>query len=183
MKKVLTLAAVLTPATSLAHGLSDHGGVVSGLVHPLSGADHVIAMLAVGLLAANLGGRAVWMVPLGFVSALVAGGVLAPLLPGFTVMEPMILASLVVLGSMVALALRPALPLSVAMVALFGLAHGWAHGSEAPAQGFALYAMGFVFSTAALHLAGLGLSRVLTPGVVRAMGALSAGAGVALALA
>ena len=183
MKRTLILAAAMTPGTAFAHGLAAHGTLGSGFAHPLAGVDHIIAMLAVGVLAAGLGGRAVWMLPLSFVVSLVLGGVLGLFIPGFHGVEPMILASMVVLGGMVAFALRPAMSVLIGMVPVFGLAHGWAHGAEAPAQGFAVYAVGFVVATAGLHLVGMVMARVLTSTVLRVLGAGSAVAGLALALA
>jgi urease accessory protein len=150
----------------------------------LGGADHVLAMLAVGLWAALTGGRAMWAMPLAFVGALLAGGAMGATgiaLPG---VEPMILASILVLGGAVALALRLPLPVALAGIAVFGLAHGFAHGAEGPAVGFAAYAAGFVLATAGLHIAGLvaGLALRRAVPVTRALGALTAAAGAALAL-
>lgn len=182
MKRVL-LPLLLVPGTAFAH--TGHAGdhpFLSGLTHPALGADHLLAMVAVGLWAAVIGGRAMWALPSAFVSAMLLGGMLgstgAPL-PG---VEPMILASVVALGALTALALQPGLAAAVAFVALFGLFHGHAHGAEGPATGLDGYAAGFVLTTMALHLAGVVLGRLAQGALPRVIGALTAAAGVALAM-
>lgn len=189
MKRILLSASLLLlPGAALAH--SGHIGgnaLAAGIGHPLGGADHVLAMVAVGLWAALLGGRALPALPLAFVVAMLAGGAAGAAgmpLPG---VEPMILASIVALGAAAALALRPALPHAVAAVALFGLFHGHAHGAEGPEAGLALYAAGFALATMALHLAGVGLGiglvRLSRAALVRGLGGATAVAGLALAIA
>ena len=101
------------------------------LAHPLGGADHLLAMISLGLLAAERGGRATWALPAGFVGAMLAGGALGAAGVPLPAVEPAILASAIVIGAMVAGALRPPLAATLAGAALFGLAHGWAHGAEA----------------------------------------------------
>lgn len=172
-------ALALTPGAALAH--DGHGaGFAAGLVHPLTGADHLLAMVAVGLWAAGLGGRAVWALPGAFVGALAAGavaGVAGLALPG---VEPGILASVMVLGALAALAVRMPMGVAVAGVAGFGLLHGLAHGAEVTGS-FAPYAVGFTLTSLALHLAGLGLGR--WTGAARVLGAGTVLAGVALSFA
>lgn len=174
------LPLILLPSLALAH--PGHGaGFTGGFLHPLTGADHLLAMLAIGLWAAMLGGRAVWALPLAFVAALAAGGALGHWvgaeLPG---VEQSILASLMVLGVAVALAVR--LPLAVAAVAVagFGLVHGLAHGAESPAD-FLPFAAGFVLASVALHGAGLLIGRQAL--AARVLGGATALAGLALAFA
>lgn len=174
-----TLAAILAPGTALAH--PGHGfGFLEGVTHPLTGADHLAAMLAIGLWAAVLGGRAIWALPLAFMAALAMGGAaghaFGTVLPG---VEPGILASVMVLGAVTALALRVPPLAALVAVAGFGLVHGLAHGAESPAN-FAPYAAGFVLASAALHGLGLLLGRSLW--LARGLGALTALAGVALAV-
>lgn len=187
IRRSLALAALAAavPAAAFAHaGGGSGGGLAAGLAHPVGGADHLLAMVAVGLWAAQAGGRAAWAAPLAFVLALAAGAGLA--LAGWPVpaVEPLILASVVVLGAAVALALRPALAAALPAVALFGLAHGAAHGLEAPVSGLAGYGLGFVLATAALHAFGFALGRLLAGGVLlRGLGGATAAAGVALAVA
>ncbi|MCU0898970.1 MAG: HupE/UreJ family protein [Cypionkella sp.] len=179
---------VCLAAPALAHDGHPSGApFLSGLLHPVGGADHVLAMIAVGLWAAVSGGRALWALPLGFVAAMLAGGAMGALGAGLPGVEPMILASIVLIGVLAALALRLPLALCVAVVAVFGLFHGHAHGTEGPAAGLAAYAAGFALATAALHGAGLALGLVLQAlsarGVARAFGAGTAVAGLALAMA
>jgi urease accessory protein len=163
------LAAILflLPAAALAHpGPHAHAGddpssFLAGLAHPLGGADHLLAMVAVGLWAGALGGRAALALPASFVALMAAGGVLGAAglaLPG---VEPMILASVILLGAAVALALRPPLIAAVVAVALFGFAHGFAHSAEGPSSGFGAYALGFALCTAALHATGIVLATSL----------------------
>ncbi|PTX01948.1 HupE/UreJ family protein [Pararhodobacter aggregans] len=179
----LTLLILLAPSLALAHPGHDSGTFLSGAAHPLGGLDHVLAMLAVGLMAAQAGGRALWALPVTFVGAMLAGGLLGFAGVALPAVEPAILASIIILGALVALATRLPLAALVPMVALFGLAHGWAHGAEGPAQGLAVYAAGFALATAALHVAGIAMGRTLTALAVRGLGGAAALAGLALAFA
>lgn len=174
MKRILPL--LLMPSAAFAHpGHVDGTPFAAGWAHPLGGADHVLAMVAVGLWAATATDRrGLWALPLTFVAAMVAGGALGAAgahLPG---VEPVILASGIVLGLAVALALRPALAVALPVVAAFGVMHGHAHGVEGPAHGLLAYGLGFVLATSALHLAGIGLGRL---GLTRLLGGLTAAAG------
>ncbi|NEX45641.1 HupE/UreJ family protein [Pseudotabrizicola algicola] len=184
MKRLmLTLGtSVLLPQAAAAH-VGDHGvsDFISGVLHPVSGADHVLAMVAVGLWAAVSGGRALWALPLGFVAAMLVGGGLGALGLGLPGVEPMILASSVLLGVLAALAWRAPLAVGVAIVAGFGLFHGHAHGTEGPTSGVLAYAAGFGLATMGLHLGGVGLGVALNRLSVRALGAGTAVAGLALA--
>jgi urease accessory protein len=172
----------LWPQLALAHAGAHEAGFVAGMGHPLGGADHVLAMVAVGLWAALTGGVALWAMPLAFVTAMLSGGVLGSLgapLPG---VEPMILASILVLGAAVALALRLPIVVALAVITVFGLAHGFAHGAEGPDSGLPAYAAGFVLATAGLHTAGLSMGLALRRQLVslRGLGVLTAGSGAAL---
>lgn len=179
MKRLsLAVLPVLFATPALAHvGAGAHGGLAAGLAHPVSGADHVLAMVAVGLWAASLGGRAVIGVPATFVTAMLAGFALAlggVWLPG---VEPMIMASVVVLGLAVAAALRPSPVMAAALVGVFAIFHGHAHGAElggADALGFGI---GFAISTVLLHGAGIGAGLAMKQGLVTRL----LGAGTALA--
>jgi urease accessory protein len=181
-----TLALFLAPATAFAHPGHETGSFLSGALHPVGGADHILAMVALGLLAAQIGGRAVWALPVTFVAAMLAGGAMGFGGLPFPVVEPMILASIIVLGVLVALA-RP-LPISalVAMVAVFGAAHGWAHGAEGPVTGMGVYAFGFALMTAVLHggglVAGSALGRIVSGYALRGVGGAAALAGFGLML-
>lgn len=181
MKRILPVL-LLLPAPALAHGLHDQGTLIAGALHPVSGLDHVLAMVAVGLLSSQLAGRSLWLLPLTFVAAMLAGGMVGAADLPFPIVEPMILASILILGVLVALALPLPLPALVGMVTLFGAAHGWAHGAEGPATGLPLYALGFTAATAALHLAGIVIGRALPALVLRGLGAGTAAAGLTLAL-
>ena len=187
MRRLLPLALLLAPTAALAHtGIGAHGSpLASGLLHPLLGPDHLLAMIAVGLFAAMTGGRAVWSFPASFVGAMLLGGLLGFEGAALPVVEPAILASVVVLGAAIAFALRPPLTLACASIALFGAAHGYAHGLQAPGLGGLAYAAGFVISTAALHGVGLALGFAAgsrqRPALARAMGGLTCLAGAVLA--
>jgi urease accessory protein len=158
MKYRLGLAAAFSLAATpaLAHlDPAEHGSIAAGFTHPLFGTDHVLAMIAVGLWAALLGGRAVWALPTAFVTAMIAGFALALSGAALPAVEPLILASVIVLGAVVALALRLPLWLSAVLVGAFGVCHGHAHGGEIGSAGELGYAAGFVLATALLHAAGL----------------------------
>lgn len=150
----------LLPSLAQAHpGKPGHAhGFSNGLLHPLTGLDHICAMVAVGLWAAQRGGRALWLVPTTFVSVMIIGGALGMGKAGIPYVEQGIAASVLVLGILIAAAIRLPVAASMAIVGLFAFFHGYAHGAEMPdtASGFA-YGIGFVVATASLHLAGLGL--------------------------
>ena len=150
-----TLVLVLVPGVVCAHGNPGDSGFVSGLNHPVFGFDHLIAMVTVGLLSAQIGGRAIWTVPATFVSVMAVGGVLG--MNGFRLpwVEYGIAVSVLTLGT--ALVSARKLPVVVAMgfVGLFALFHGHAHGTEMPYLSEpALYALGFSLATAFLHVLG-----------------------------
>ena len=115
----------LLPAVAHAHpGHVEGASLMMGLAHPVGGADHVLAMLAVGLWAAVTGGRGIWAMPAAFLAAMLGGGAMGAAGLELPVAEPMILASSILIGAAAALALRPALPLALAAIAMFGAAHG-----------------------------------------------------------
>jgi urease accessory protein len=178
------LAAMAAPAFAHINPL-EHGSFMTGLGHPFSGADHVLAMVAVGLWAAQIGGRAKWIVPASFVSMMAVGFLLAMNGVYLPFVEPGILASVVGLGLLVALAIRVPVPVGAAVVGVFALFHGHAHGGEMGAATPLSFAAGFVIATAILHMIGLALgmaigSRSQTLG--RTLGALTALGGAALML-
>jgi urease accessory protein len=138
------------------HGVAN--GFAGGFTHPLSGLDHILAMVAVGLWAAQLGGRSRWMVPAAFVSLMVAGGALGMAGIQVPAVESGIAASVLVLGLLIAGAVRLPMFAGMALVGLFAIFHGHAHGTEIPAAASSFtYAVGFVLATIALHAAGIGL--------------------------
>jgi urease accessory protein len=182
----LMLACLMVSASEVAAhpGITHSFSFVAGLGHPVSGLDHLLAMTAVGHWAALAGGRRIWIWPLAFVASMLVGGALAR--EGVTIpnIEPAIAASVVILGIAIALLLRLPAAAGAILIALFGMAHGYAHGLEAPSTGWALYAIGFVLATALLHLAGIAAGlltgRKANTLLPRAIGALTAAAGLAL---
>jgi urease accessory protein len=153
----LALAATLLPTLAVAHtGVGDTSGFLHGFEHPIFGLDHVLAMIAVGIFAWQLGGRAIWLVPITFVLVMAAGGVVG--IAGINVpfVEMGIALSVVVLGAAVAFGVRAPVALAMGLVGLFAIFHGHAHGAEMPenASGL-LYGLGFMAGTALLHLTGL----------------------------
>ncbi|SDU05218.1 HupE/UreJ family protein [Halopseudomonas salegens] len=185
----LLVGALTIPTLAHAHpGHESMDGLLSGLGHPLFGLDHLLAMLAVGLWGAQLGGRARWLLPLLFVGVMLAGGALAMVGVSVPAVEPGIIASVVVLGLFLLWARQVPLLVSGALVSTFALFHGVAHGTEMPLQASAMtYALGFVVATAGLHLVGLlaggWLQRQSWSLVPRVMGALIGLVGLGLAVA
>jgi len=154
---------VFAPAVALAHtGHNDASGLAQGFVHPISGIDHVLAMVAVGLLAAQYGGRALWLVPLSFVVAMAIAGVIGMAGIVIPVAEVGISVSVVVLGLAIAFQLRPPTFVAMAVVGFVALFHGYAHGAELPDGITGLsFALGFLFATALLHGTGVGLGLLM----------------------
>ena len=137
-------------------GSAGDGGFVSGLQHPISGLDHVVAMVAVGLWGAQLGAPAIWVLPIAFPLIMAVGGVLGVIGVPVPNVEIGIALSGIVLGLMVAFAARPPLWLAMLIVAAFAIFHGHSHGTALPAFGVPiLYASGFVIATGSLHLCGI----------------------------
>lgn len=178
--------ALATPAA--AHvGAGDAHGFMHGLAHPVGGLDHVLAMVAVGLLAASLGGRAIWAVPAAFLAMMAVGGLLGMTNVALPYVEFGIAASAVVLGVAVALRLPMSTVAAAGLVGFFAIFHGYAHGAEMPADASAVgYAVGFMLATAFLHAIGialgLGIARIGRAGanVAQLGGAAVSLAGVAL---
>ena len=186
--KRTTLAAILLLAAAMpayAHvGIGATSSFTAGFAHPLSGLDHMTVMIAVGLWAALKGGRAIWAWPLAFVGVMLAGGALGMLHMPLPFVEPGILASVVALGLLVALAVDLPISTGVAIIGLFALFHGHAHGTEVPENAGGLdYMAGFAAATALFHVigiaAGLGLG-LRFRGLARAAGAACAAVGVGL---
>jgi urease accessory protein len=183
LKRILgAMALLLTPAIALAHPGYGDNGLIAGIGHPIGGLDHLLAMLAVGLWAAQQQGAARWVLPCTFVGTMLIGGMLGFEGLELPVMEGGIAASVLALGLAVALAVRPPLSLAMGATALFALFHGVAHGLELPDMSSPwAYAAGFVAATAALHTAGYVMVRVLpqvAAPLVRLAGAASAATGV-----
>lgn len=155
---VLAVLLGLIPGVAYAHDGSNvpFGGFLSGLVHPVLGFDHLLAMLSVGILSAQIGGRAIWTVPATFVSVMALGGALGLIDIGLTSTELGIAASLVLLGLIIAAERKLHVLLAMAGVGFFAIFHGYAHGAEMPTTAEpVLYAAGFLTGTALIHIAGL----------------------------
>ncbi|MBV7409718.1 HupE/UreJ family protein [Maritimibacter sp. DP1N21-5] len=183
MNKVLAaLPMVLFASAAMAHTDGDVGGFVSGFTHPILGWDHVIAMVAVGLWGAFLGKPAIWILPVVFPLVMALGGALGVMGVPLPAVEAGIALSGVVLGLLIAFAVRAPLWVAGVIVGIFAIFHGHAHGTELPdaANPFA-YGIGFVIGTGLLHLAGIALGLLVgfTAGrvVVRAAGAAIAAVG------
>jgi urease accessory protein len=154
---IIASATVLSSAPAFAHTAPGQAeGFVTGFLHPLSGLDHVLAMVAVGIWGAQLKRPAIWILPVAFPLVMSIGGLLGirgvPL-PG---VEIGVAASAVVLGFAIALELRPPLWVAGVIVSVFAIFHGHAHGTELPKAAAPLtYAAGFVIATGLLHLCGI----------------------------
>ncbi|MCI4665806.1 MAG: HupE/UreJ family protein [Neomegalonema sp.] len=188
MRRFLVLSAVLASICvaepALAAGVSGAGGFLDGLFHPVLGFDHLLAMVAVGLLSVQLGGRAVWTVPAAFVLFLAIGGVVGLVGVPLPQVEGAIAFSVVALG--LAIALRASMPIFIAMafVGFFAVFHGHAHGAEVPKLATpAVYVLGFMLASAFLHLVGVSLGVLQGRGSARALlGAGIGGIGVHMVL-
>jgi len=153
----LALTAVLV-SPALAHtGVGQADSFASGIAHPLSGADHILAMAAVGLWGGLAGGRAIWAWPASFVAMMLAGFAAATFGLQMPFVEPAIWSSVVFLGLFAALAVKAPVCLGAATAGLFALFHGHAHGVEVGAASLIPYAAGFSLSTAGLHAVGIAL--------------------------
>jgi urease accessory protein len=155
------LAACWAPAASAHIQQAEAAGLLTGLLHPVSGLDHVLAMVAVGLWGAQLGMPAIWVLPVAFPLVMAMGGLLGFLgvpIPG---VEVGIAASAIVLGAAVAFELRAPLVIAALVVGCFAIFHGHAHGTELPpGQSAMLYSLGFVIATGCLHAVGIGIGTV-----------------------
>lgn len=172
---------LLISSTAAAHLGHEHGGMVAGIAHPFLGLDHVLAMLAVGMWAAQIGGRAVWAVPLAFVTMMGGGGLLAIAGVALPAVEAGIAASVLVLGLLVALAVRLPLAAGAVLTGAFALFHGHAHGSELPAMVSPVaYAAGFLLATCLLLTTGIVAGRALDLPRLKMAGACITIAGAAL---
>ena len=182
----IALAVLMLLCTGLSHAHSGEGivgGFLAGFMHPLSGLDHLLAMVAVGIWGATLGRPLLLTLPIVFPMLMVAGGVLGIANVPLPYVEPGIAMSVVVLGLAIATAWRAPEAVAIAIVAVFGIFHGFAHGKELPESAApAAYAAGFVICTGLLHLVGIsvGALKALPRGMqlLRASGALIAATGV-----
>ena len=182
---ILVAASIFAQGAALAHtGAGGTDGIMHGLMHPVTGIDHVLAMVSVGVLAAFLGGRALWLVPASFVALAAVGGALGARGVPVPFVEPGISASVILVGLTIALQARLPLGLAAGLVGLFGLYHGYAHGAEMPADAAGLaFALGFLAATAALHVAGISLGLGIVHLASRSATRFAQAGGAAMALA
>lgn len=187
LKRFLPVAGLLTAASpAWAHtGAGATSGFLSGVLHPLQGQDHVLAMVTVGLLAVLIGGRALWAVPASFVIMMLAGGAWG--LSGWAMpaAETAILASVVVLGAVVACGRSVPIGLATALAGLLAIFHGYAHGAEMPLSvSWVSYSFGFAGATILLHALGIAAGRTVFGSIraIRFAGIVIALVGVASAI-
>jgi urease accessory protein len=192
-RKYWLLLAVFFPAFAWAHSDGDAGGFVEGALHPIMGLDHLLAMLSVGIVSAQFGGRLIWLVPALFVSMMLVGGILGSNGIEFPMVEAGIASSVIVLGLGISVAhkqksYRWAIPLTMAFVAVFGSLHGHAHGVEMPESASPVYySFGFIISTSIIHLIGVFIGYIFQnfPRLQKTtvyLGLIIAGAGVKILL-
>ncbi|MGV3489785.1 MAG: HupE/UreJ family protein [Devosia sp.] len=157
MRALLALFLIILPTAAFAHtGVGDTSGFFHGFEHPIGGIDHVLAMVAVGVFAYVLGGRALWLVPLSFVAMMAVGFMLGIAQIEVPFVELGIALSSVVIGGLAALGRPMPVAIAAAVVGIFAIFHGHAHGTEMPADSSGLgYAIGFIVATALLHIAGI----------------------------
>ena len=159
LARSLAAAILLIPTAAFAHtGHGDGHGLVHGFAHPLGGLDHILAMVTVGLFAWQLGGRALWLVPASFVLMMAAGGAAGMAGIPMPLVEFGIAASVIVLGTIVAIGIKTPVAVAMGLVGAFAIFHGYAHGAEMPVDASGVsYAAGFVLATALLHATGIAL--------------------------
>ena len=167
-RALLTLALIALPTAAFAHpGHAETAGLLSGFLHPVGGIDHILAMVAVGVFAFVLGGRALFLVPLAFVAMMAAGFLLGVSGVNLPFVELGIALSSIVIGAAAAWGKPMPVAAAMSLVGAFAVFHGHAHGSEMPANAAGVeYALGFLIATALLHLAGIGAAM----GVARVVG-------------
>jgi len=177
LKNILIMIALLAyPQTASAHFIGGQG-FSDGLLHPFIGVDHVLAMVAVGVLATQLGRQAIWKIPTSFVVFMIMGGATGIMEWELWGTEFMIALSVLFLGIMIALAPKLSVNDAAIIVGLFALFHGYAHGTEMPfIANPVVYAIGFVIGTTTLHIAGVVLGYLIrktspTRGLIRLAGA------------
>ena len=162
LRSTLVAAFILAPALAQAHAQAgEASGFPTGFLHPLTGLDHIIAMVAVGLWGAQLGAPAIWLLPVTFPIVMAFGGFLSLIgipIPG---VEIGIALSGVLLGAAVMIEHRPPLFIAAALIAIFAIFHGHAHGAELPPGESGLtYSIGFVVATGLLHACGIGIGTI-----------------------
>lgn len=163
LSRIIVSMLLILPTAASAHtGVGDTHGFIHGFTHPLTGIDHILAMVAVGMVAAHLGGRAIWLVPASFVSVMALAGAAGAAGIPVPFVEAGIACTVIALGLMVAFEVRLPIAAAMALVGFFAIFHGHAHGAELPedASGIA-YGAGFMVATASLHALGIGIGVML----------------------
>ena len=163
LSRLVAFIGLVTPTVAYAHtGAGDTHGLVHGFMHPLSGVDHIVAMVGVGLFAAHLGGRALWLVPAAFVAMMALAGGLSAAGNSIPLVETGITISVISVGLIIALEMQVPVATAMVLVGFFAIFHGHAHGAELPENASELaYGAGFVFATALLHGFGAGIGLLL----------------------
>lgn len=179
---MIAIAAISSDAAAHAPVTASLG---TGLLHPLTGADHLLAMIAVGIWAAQSGGRAIWVWPISFVLIMICGSTIATAGYALPFVEPGILTSILVLGLMIAFAAKLHIAAGSCLIGMFALLHGYIHASPLPLDtSIGSYLLGLAVGTTALHLTGIGVAgmskRIATPWLTQAIGALTFLAGFGL---
>lgn len=161
--RLFAILVFAVPSAAYAHtGAGDTHGFIHGLMHPISGVDHILAMVAVGLFAAHLGGRALWLVPASFVTVMAFAGVAGAAGIPIPFVETGIALSVIALGLMVAFEIQLPTAAAMVLVGFFAIFHGHAHGAELPEGSSGLaYGAGFMMATASLHALGVGMGILL----------------------
>jgi urease accessory protein len=156
---IVTVALMLAPSIAFAHpGHGEAGNLLAGFLHPLSGLDHLLAMTAVGLFAAHLGGRALWAVPATFVALMGLGGIFGAASVSLPFVGAAIALSVLVFGLVIFSGMAPPVLAAMALVGIFAIFHGHAHGTEMPVSASGVdYGIGFMVATALLHGFGITL--------------------------
>lgn len=187
----VALAALLAFLPTAVHAhtiLGSTSGFVHGFFHPLSGIDHILAFLMVGVFAWQLGGRAIWLVPATFIAVLALGASLGMAGINLPLVETGIAYSVIILGAIIALGIKAPIMAAAGLAGLFAIFHGYAHGAEMPQSAGALtYAAGFMLASAALNIAGISLgytigrvSERFGPSTMRVSGCAAAVVGVGI---
>lgn len=172
-----------SPLFLMAHD-SNGSSFMSGLQHPILGLDHLLAMLSVGILSAQIGGKSIWTVPSVFVGLMLFGGIMGIGSKGIPFIETAIAISVIALGFAIAFKEKLPIIITMAFVGFFGFNHGFAHGVEMPQLAHASqYAIGFIIGTSAIHLIGVAIGHLATKTeknskVLRFVGAFIAGMGL-----
>ncbi|MEL0611822.1 HupE/UreJ family protein [Marinomonas arenicola] len=189
LKMGLATLIAAAPTLALAHPGHEHStSFMTGFMHPMGGLDHLLAMIAIGLWAASMGGKALWAVPAAFVGTMILGGAFGMAGMQVPFVEQGIALSVILMGALLVASVRFSVGSCAAIAGIFAFFHGAAHGMEMPLNAHvAEYALGFAAATALLHLVGMGMgkaiARIEAPIVTRLSGGIIAAAGVVMAIA